>query len=104
MPLDRKRLENVKGKPDGSYTARCPACTASGGDSQGNHLIVFADAKYGCAAKQSDGEHRKEIWKLAGIKASGKKRREIIAVCFPKYEVKRLVIPAPTTVMVLPQR
>jgi len=37
--LDRAKLENVAERADGSYyNARCPACSAAGGDTKGNHL------------------------------------------------------------------
>ena len=42
MPLTRSKLENIRERPDGSYTARCPACAAARHDSTGNHLFVRA--------------------------------------------------------------
>ena len=97
MPLDKTALEKVKEKPDGSYTARCPACAGSGGDSQGGHLIVFPDGRYGCAAFQGDSDHRKQIWKLAGMKTrkSGSPNDGIYRG--PVFEVKRMLMPSPRT-------
>ena len=103
MPLDKSRLEKVKDRPDGGYTARCPACAAeSGGDSQGVHLIVFPDGKYGCAKFQGDSEHRKEVWRLAGIRNRGRGSANGGNYRIPVYEIKKLVVTPPRTILVLP--
>ncbi|HSJ04496.1 MAG TPA: DUF3987 domain-containing protein, partial [Verrucomicrobium sp.] len=68
MRLDLQRLEKVKvRKEDGKVVARCPACAETGGDQSGVHLVIFASGKYGCAASQQDGEHRKRIFELVGV-------------------------------------
>jgi len=63
--LDEAKLENFQRHADGSIKAACPACRAIGEDSNGDHLLVFPDGKFGCAKYQDDPEHRKAIWKLA---------------------------------------
>src|SRR5438067_1524515 len=68
MALDRLKLENINPHSDGSFTARCPACKGTGGDSKGEHLIVFKNGKYGCVANAGSTQHRKEIHRLAGVK------------------------------------
>jgi hypothetical protein len=80
MSLIRSKLENVVERADGSFNARCPACAARGGDSKGNHLIVFPDGKFGCVVFQgSDAEtreHRALVTRLAGdgTQAAGRTR------------------------------
>ena len=64
MSLDVSKLQNVKHRPDGSFTARCPACAGTGGDAKGTHLIVFKDGKFACDANQGSHEHRSEIFRL----------------------------------------
>ena len=66
MSLDLQRLEKVRQR--GRKTiARCPACAASGGDRRGEHLVIFEDGRFGCAACPKDTEHRKQIWEQAGV-------------------------------------
>lgn len=65
--LDSARLENVKRHEDGSMHAACPACRAAGSDKSSHHLFIHPDGKFGCATHPRDGEHRKEIFKLAGV-------------------------------------
>lgn len=69
MSLDIKRLENVVRLPDGRIRARCPACAAAGGDNKGEHLMVFEDGRFGCAANMGDHVHRAKIFRLAGARA-----------------------------------
>ncbi|BCX46413.1 hypothetical protein HAHE_03210 [Haloferula helveola] len=69
MPLDLALLEKVRHHPSGKITARCPACAEDGGDRTGNHLAVFTDERFACAACPGDGEHRQRIHTIAGIKA-----------------------------------
>jgi hypothetical protein len=67
MPLDLARLQKVKPTSDGGATARCPACAAQAdGDSHGQHLRVFPDGAFACAAHPGDRDHRRLIWQLAG--------------------------------------
>jgi hypothetical protein len=66
ISLDPARLENVKRHDDGSIRAACPACRAAGSDKSGNHLKIEPGGKFGCATHKDDGEHRKEIFRLAG--------------------------------------
>ena len=66
--IDIMRLEKVR-RSGTKITARCPACAAAGNDRQGNHFFIFiASGKFGCAAHSGDGEHRREIFALVGIK------------------------------------
>lgn len=79
--LDLAKLKHVHSHPtkDGAKLAQCPACSATGSDKSGNHLIIYADGRYGCAAHQDDEEHRSEIFALAGrgdLKAKGEARKE----------------------------
>lgn len=66
MPLNTDKLTNVNQRPDGSLTARCPACAETGNDNKGEHLIIFPDGRFGCAAHPGDHEHRKKIFKAVG--------------------------------------
>ncbi len=71
MPLDTSKLVNFKPSGGGKATAQCPACAAAGSDLHGrSHLVVFNSGAYGCAV-DSSSEHRKAIWKLAGLGTSG---------------------------------
>jgi len=67
--IDKTKLQNIKEKADGAYTARCPACAASGADEKGEHLIVYADGRFGCVVYPRDREHRGVVLKLAGDKS-----------------------------------
>ncbi len=64
--LDLARLENVKHLANGSIRAACPACRAAGSDKTGEHLLIQANGKFGCAVHPNDPEHRKKIYKMAG--------------------------------------
>ena len=77
--LDPARLENVKHLDGGSIRAACPACRASGSDKSGDHLKIEAGGKFGCAANPGDGEHRKEIFRLAGNRNSSPAKPRIVA-------------------------
>lgn len=71
MPLDTSKLVNYKPSGSGKATAQCPACALAGSDLHGkSHLVVFNSGAYGCAVDPSV-EHRKAIWKLAGLGTSG---------------------------------
>ncbi len=66
--LDITRLEKVR-RHGVKITARCPACGAAGNDRSGTHLFINTESgKFGCAALPGDGEHRREIFALVGIK------------------------------------
>jgi hypothetical protein len=65
MSLNIEKLEKVVLLNGGTYRARCPACAELGGDRKGNHLFIYADGKFGCAANPKDHEHRRQIHKLA---------------------------------------
>ena len=67
MALDTSKLQNVVKAANGEIQARCPACAAAGLDTKGEHLKIFVDGKFACAANQGDSAHRKEIHKLAGV-------------------------------------
>jgi hypothetical protein len=92
MSLDIKKLERVSEKPDGKITARCPACAVAGGDKKGEHLVVFADGKFGCVKFPGDSEHRNQVYSLAG---EGKKRTHLAV----KLAVKPSTIPKVSAVM-----
>ncbi len=64
--LETGKLANVKHFDSGEIHAACPACRAAGSDKTGDHLIIYATGKFGCATHPNDGEHRKEIFRLAG--------------------------------------
>jgi hypothetical protein len=86
--LDVLRLENVRRHDDGRIHAACPACRAAGSDKSGNHLLIQANGKFGCAARPNDGEHRKEIFKLAhapGLPIDNE-RKKIVATYDYYYE------------------
>jgi hypothetical protein len=70
ISLDPARLENVKHLDNGAIRAACPACRAANSDKSGDHLLIQADGKFGCATHPDDREHRKEIFKLAGTRPS----------------------------------
>ncbi len=68
--IDPARLENVRHLDGGAIRAACPACRVAGSDKTGDHLLIQPDGKFGCATNPGDGEHRKEIFRLAGVHAS----------------------------------
>lgn len=67
--LQLDRLEMVR-HSNSKVTARCPACAADGGDRTGNHLVIFPDGRFGCAAMPGDPGHRRHIFALAGVAGS----------------------------------
>ena len=75
ISLDPARLENVQHLDGGAIRAACPACRAAGSDKSRDHLLIQPDGKFGCAANPGDREHRKEIFKLAGIPLSPVRKR-----------------------------
>ncbi len=66
--LDLTRLERLRQLPGGKIIARCPACAEDGGDRKGDHLAVFVDGHFACAANAGDDAHRRRISALVGIK------------------------------------
>ena len=71
MSLDVARLEKVRELAGGIVKARCPACAEGGNDRTGEHLRIYPDGKFGCCIHPKDGEHRKRIWALAGVRKPG---------------------------------
>jgi hypothetical protein len=80
MALDLAKLSNVKRHPNGKITARCPACAESGGDSQGVHLVMYTDGKFGCVVYPKDHAHRQEIFRLVGQPEAEKGKPKPIAI------------------------
>jgi len=68
--IDISRLEKIKRRGD-RIEAQCPACAAQGGDKRGQHLVVFDDGRFACAAHPGDSEHRKEVSQLVGVVGEG---------------------------------
>ena len=71
MSLDVAKLEKVRELAGGIVQARCPACAEGGGDRKGEHLRIYPDGRYGCCVHPKDGEHRKRIFALAGVRKAG---------------------------------
>ena len=68
MSLNLNKLEKVRELAGGIVQARCPACAEGGNDRAGEHLRVFPDGRFGCCVHPKDGEHRKRIFALTGIR------------------------------------
>lgn len=66
MGLQIDRLEKVRTTGGGLIHARCPACAVEGGDTKGEHLIIYPDGRFGCCVNPGDKQHRKRIFALAG--------------------------------------
>lgn len=89
--LDTSKLEEYVRNADGSHQARCPACAQDGSDRTANHLRIFRDGRFGCAVNPQDAEHRKLIFKLAGLKRgkqSGRLPADHVVRPLPPFEVK----------------
>jgi len=71
MSLDVAKLEQVRELPGGSVQARCPACAEGGHDRAGEHLRIYPDGRFGCCVHPKDGEHRKRIFALVGVRKPG---------------------------------
>ena len=71
MSLDVAKLEKVRELAGGIVQARCPACAEGGHDRAGEHLRIYPDGRFGCCVHPKDGEHRKRIWALAGVRQPG---------------------------------
>jgi hypothetical protein len=81
MSLDLSKLTNLRDTGD-KKTARCPACAAEGGDSKGEHLVIYTNEAYACIAHPEDNRedydaHNKQIFKLVGLPGSTKRSRPI---------------------------
>ena len=70
MSLQIDRLEKVRTTGGGQIYARCPACAEGGGDTSGQHLIIYPDGRFGCCVHPRDKQHRKRIFALVGRKKS----------------------------------
>ena len=71
MSLDVTKLEKVREMAGGIVQARCPACAEGGNDRSGEHLRIYPDGRFGCCVHPKDGEHRKRIWALVGVRKPG---------------------------------
>ena len=71
MSLDVSKLEKVRELAGGIVQAQCPACAEGGNDRSGEHLRIYPDGRFGCCVHPKDGEHRKRIWALAGVRQPG---------------------------------
>ena len=71
MKLDLSKLQNVRHLSGGKTTAQCPACAADGGDSKGEHLVIYADGRFGCVVCPQNKAHNKAILKLSGTHDQG---------------------------------
>jgi hypothetical protein len=71
MSLDVAKLEKARELSGGIVQARCPACAEGGHDRTGEHLRIYPDGKFGCCVHPKDGEHRKRIFALAGVRKPG---------------------------------
>ncbi len=71
MSLNVAKLEKVRELDGGMVQARCPACAEGGHDRTGEHLRIYPDGKFGCCVHPKDGNHRKRIWALAGVRKPG---------------------------------
>jgi hypothetical protein len=81
MPIDVSLLEHVR-EVGGKIVARCPACAELGRDSHGkNHLAIFRNGSFACAAFPGDKEHRRRVWALAGDKRAKVPKVPMVAVC-----------------------
>lgn len=70
MSLQIDRLEKARTTGGGRIQARCPACAERGGDTSGQHLIIYPDGRFGCCVHPRDKQHRKRIFALVGRKKS----------------------------------
>lgn len=66
--LDTTLLERVRHRA-GKIIARCPACAEAQQDHRADHLVIFPSGKFACAAHPGDGEHRRRIFALAGVRS-----------------------------------
>jgi hypothetical protein len=71
MSLNLSKLEKVRELAGGLVQARCPACAEGGNDRSGEHLRIYPDGRFGCCVHPKDGEHRKRIFALVGVRQPG---------------------------------
>jgi hypothetical protein len=71
MSLNVAKLEKVRELAGGIVQARCPACAEGGNDRSGEHLRIYPDGRFGCCVHPKDGEHRKRIFALVGVRKPG---------------------------------
>ena len=71
MSLDVVKLEKVRELAGGFVQARCPACAEGGNDRTGEHLRIYPDGRFGCCVHPKDGDHRKRIFALVGVRKPG---------------------------------
>ena len=71
MSLNVSKLESVRELAGGIVQARCPACAEGGHDRTGEHLRIYPDGRFGCCVHPKDGEHRKRIFALVGVRKPG---------------------------------
>lgn len=71
MSLDVAKLEKVRELAGGIIQARCPACAEGGHDRSGEHLRIYPDGRFGCCVHPKDGEHRKRVFALVGVRKPG---------------------------------
>lgn len=91
MKIDLSKLKNVKHLSGGKTTAQCPACAAEGADAKGEHLVIFAEGKFGCVVNDNDKSHNRKILQLAGANGGGNQS------C--RLTIERLKIPDSVVVM-----
>lgn len=66
--IDLTRLLKVR-RTGSKVVAQCPACHAAGNDRSGEHFYLnAATGKWGCGCLPGDTEHRREIFRLIGIR------------------------------------
>lgn len=65
--LDFEKLKNIVRYESGFVRCGCPACIDAGEDKSQDHLCIWPNGKYGCAKWPKDKDHRKLVWKLAGL-------------------------------------
>ena len=70
MGLQIDLLEKLRTIDGGRIQARCPACAESGGDTKGQHLVVYPNGSFGCCIYPGDKQHRRQIFALVGKKKS----------------------------------
>lgn len=93
MSIDISKLENVKNTGN-KIVARCPACAESGQDKKGNHLIINNDGKFACVMFQGafGHEHRKRIFRLAGIKETPKNTITVKQASQTSHERREIIM------------
>jgi hypothetical protein len=81
-PLPKEYLEAFEEIPTAEgykLVGPCPACREQGRDNTGNHLVIYPDGRFGCAAYQASEadygqreDHLKAIWKALRDVMGGK--------------------------------